>query len=100
MTPMAWSPLAGAVYPAWGDTFNGQTESRIRLELERQGTYYNKPAWIIMLAWLLKHPAVIIPIIGTTNPKRIRDCSEAVDITYRREDWYALWQARTGQPVA
>ena len=52
-----------------------------------------------MLAWLLKHPAKILPIIGTTTPSRIKDAKQALDIHYSREDWYRLLEARQGYAV-
>jgi predicted oxidoreductase len=51
------------------------------------------------LAWLLKHPAGISPIIGSTTPARICDAKRALDVQYRREDWYRLLEARVGTPV-
>ena len=57
------------------------------------------PVLIIMLAWLLKHPSKILPIIGTINPARIKAAKQALDIDYSREDWYRLLEVRNGYPV-
>ncbi|MFD2669997.1 aldo/keto reductase [Marinicrinis sediminis] len=51
----------------------------------------------IVLAWLMKHPAGIQPIIGTTNPERIAACSQAVDVTLSREEWYSLYVSARGK---
>ena len=51
----------------------------------------------IMLAWLLKHPSGILPIIGSTTPERIAAAGGALNIPYKREDWYRLLEARTGR---
>lgn len=53
----------------------------------------------IVLAWLMRHPAAIQPVIGTTNPQRIAACAEAHQVTLSREDWYRLFVAARGQDV-
>lgn len=99
ITPQAWCPIAGAVYPAWGNTFSLEDEARIRAELDHQSAKYDVNDWIIALAWLLKHPATISPLIGSTTPSRIAAATTALDLDYSREDWYRLLEARNGQPV-
>jgi predicted oxidoreductase len=99
LTPQAWCPIAGVAYPAWGNTFSEDDERRIREEIERQCEIYGVEDWIIALAWLLKHPAGISPIIGSTTPARIEAAKQALDIDYDREDWYRLLEARNGHPV-
>ena len=99
ITPQAWSPLAGAVFEAWGNTFTDDDNERIRVELERQAGGYGVEPWLVVLAWLLKHPAGIAPIIGSTNPERIAASVAALDVDYSREDWYRLLEARNGSPV-
>ena len=99
MSPQAWSPIAGVVYPAWGNTFSADDEQRIRQELGRQCEIYGVEDWIIALAWLLRHPANISPIIGSTTPARIAAAKRALDLDYDREDWYRLLEARNGIPV-
>ena len=97
--PQAWSPLAGVAYPVWGNTFAKKDEIRIKKELEFQSKKYNSEDWIIMLAWLMRHPAKILPIIGSTTPSRIAAAKQSLDIDYSREDWYRLLEARNGYPV-
>jgi predicted oxidoreductase len=99
MTPQAWCPIAGVAYPAWGNTFTAADERRIRAELDRQCAEYGVEDWIIALAWLLKHPAGISPIVGSTTPARIEAAKKALDVCYRRVDWYRLLEARSGHPV-
>jgi predicted oxidoreductase len=53
----------------------------------------------LALAWLMKHPAKIIPIIGTTNPDHIRAAAAADEIELSREDWYRLLHAARGEPL-
>ena len=99
MIPQAWCPLAGVAYPAWGNTFAAPDERRIRAELDRQCEKYRVEDWVVALAWLLKHPAGISPIIGTTRPERIEAAKQALDLKYERVDWYRLLEARNGSPV-
>ncbi len=99
VTPQAWCPLAVVAYPAWGSQLTGEDEARIRAELERQSAVYEVEAWLVALAWLLRHPAGISPIIGSTTPERIAAAVGALHIDYAREDWYSLFEARNGESV-
>ncbi|TFG94780.1 MAG: aldo/keto reductase, partial [Calditrichales bacterium] len=53
----------------------------------------------IVLAWLLRHPAGIQPIIGTVNPQRIIASSQADQVMLSREEWYSLFTAARGKAV-
>lgn len=96
IAPQAWSPLAAVAFTAWGNSFDEEDNARIRAELDRQAGIYGQDPWLIVLAWLLKHPAGISPIIGSTTPERIAAAVAALDIDYSREDWYSLLVARDG----
>jgi predicted oxidoreductase len=99
ISPQAWCPLGGVAYEAWGSTLMPEDEQRIARELDRQAERYGVEPWLVMLAWLLKHPAGILPIVGSTTPERIAAAPRALTLDYRREDWYRLLEARRGQPV-
>jgi predicted oxidoreductase len=99
ISPQAWCPLALVAYAPWGNTFSQDDEARILAELDRQASDYGVEPWLVVLAWLIRHPARIAPIIGSTTPDRIRSAVKALDIDYSREDWYRLLEARNGQPV-
>jgi predicted oxidoreductase len=51
------------------------------------------------LAWLLRHPAGIVPIIGSTQPERIRVAAAAAEIELTREEWYRLLEAARGEKL-
>ena len=53
----------------------------------------------ILLAWILRHPAGIQPIVGTTKAARVRASAQADDVTLSREEWYSLLAAARGQKV-
>ncbi len=99
ITPIAWCPLGGVVYPAWGNTFSADDEQRIEKELALQAKKYDCQPWQLILAWLLKHPANINPIIGSTTPERIIAAKKALELDYSHVDWYRLLEARNGQAV-
>jgi predicted oxidoreductase len=96
ITPIAWCPLGGVAYSAWGNTFSNADEQRIEIELAEQAEKYNCLPWQLILAWLLKHPANISPIIGSTTPERIVAAKQALTIEYSHADWYRLLEARNG----
>ena len=86
-------------YPAWGSRLAPGDAPRIAAELQSQAERYGVEPWLVMFAWLLKHPAGILPIVGSTTPARIAAAPRALALDYRREDWYRLLEARLGQPV-
>ena len=97
ITPMAWSPLGGGhlgdgakqVLP----TQEGYRTGRIRRALEKLAREFGVNRSVIALAWLLRHPADIVPIVGTTQPARIQELSKAGNINLSREHWYTLLTA-------
>jgi len=100
MTPLAWSPLGGG--SLFGDRphpAGAERKSAIVAELTRLAARYNATPVQLALAWLLAHPASIIPLVGSANPAHIREAVGAAGITLAREDWYALWTAAWGRRV-
>jgi predicted oxidoreductase len=100
MTIQAWSPLAhGAIAKAAA----GQGDERSR-GVAAAATALAKKKGVsmdaILLAWLLRHPAGIQPIIGTTKPERIHEACAADGVALTREEWYELFTAGRGRPVA
>ncbi len=91
--PMSWSPL-GKVFKEK----NSQTK-RIKEVLSTLSKKYNYPEDTIMLAWILKHPSGISPVIGTTNKERIKNAVKALEITLETEDWFKLLRASQGHDV-
>ncbi len=95
--PMAWSPLGGE--PFFTEPDNEQV-SRLRAACAQIAQQRDRAeAEQIMLAFLLRHPAGIVPVIGTANPERICQAAQALHISLSQEEWCALWSASTGQRV-
>ena len=74
-------------------------EARIRKELQAQADAYHTEPWIVILAWLLRLPSGVAPIVGSTRPERIAAATRALDISYSRESFYKLLEARNGHRV-
>ncbi len=94
----AWAPVAG------GRLFNQtqQADDRLRNLTEMISSMAKTKQTsqeAIMLAWLLRHPAGIQPIIGSTNPERIIASCLADKVELSREEWYALFVAARGKAV-
>ncbi len=100
VTPLAWSPLAGGIICEGakidGKKFPADKVSRVCKTLDKITKQRNTTRTVIALAYLLKHPSNIIPIIGTTNPDRIREAAIADEIELTREEWYSLLEVSRG----
>lgn len=96
ITVQAWSPLArGALSGRPTDNPEArieQTAALVAQLAEEKGV--SKEA--IVIAWLLRHPARIQPIVGTTNPARIAATCQADGLELTREEWYNLFVAGRG----
>lgn len=103
MTPLAWSPLGGGLLADGGkDLLPGQMDyepSFVVAIVDWIAKTRNVPKEVVSLAWLLKHPSGIIPIVGTTSPERIRRMAEAIDMDLTREEWYHLLTAARPEPL-
>ena len=94
--PMAWSPLGG------GKVFTSESEKALRLrrvleevreEIGAEGIDQ------VIYAWLLTHPAGIIPIVGTGNFKRVEGAWKALDYQLNRRQWFKILDATRGREV-
>jgi len=54
-----------------------------------------------VLGWLMRHPAGIRPVVGTSNPDRIRACADAEQVaqSLTRAEWYSLWVSARGRAL-
>ncbi|MBM7555676.1 aldo/keto reductase [Halanaerobacter jeridensis] len=97
VSPMAWSPLTG------GKIFKAKSEKaqRIKNVLEEIKKDLNADSIAqIMYAWLLNHPAQIIPIVGSGKLYRVKEAVAAAEIELTRQQWFKIWQSGLGHPVA
>lgn len=93
---MAWSPLSG------GKLFKDDCERamRVRASLnELKEKYCASSIDQIAYAWLLKHPAKIMPIVGTSKISRVKQATSALNINLSHEDWYYILESSLGRSV-
>ena len=95
MNPMAWSPLAG------GAIFNEQTHRYITLKniIHKVSDKLGLSIDQAMYAWLLSHPANIIPIVGSGKIERVKAAVEALKVEMTRQQWFQIWVASKGENV-
>lgn len=94
--PMAWGPLGS------GRLFLNEEEERNKRILsvaQRLAEKYHATPDQILLAFLFRHPAAIIPVIGSTQPERLKNAFAASQLTIEREEWFMLWRASTGHEI-
>ena len=94
--PMAWSPLGG------GSLFsdNDEKSKAILTCLSRIANEQNTTADAVAIAWLLKHPCNILPVMGTNNLSRIKSLSSALKVNLDRQAWFEIYTAALGHEVA
>jgi predicted oxidoreductase len=96
ISPMAWSPLAG------GRLFQDETAQTGRLNeaLTSIGQQLGGATLDqVALAWILRHPARIIPVLGTGKTERVRSAAGAEALALTREQWFSIWSASAGEAV-
>lgn len=91
ITVQAWSPFGT---DNWGGTFIGSPEyPELNRALQEVADTYGVTPTTIAAAWILRHPAKIQVIAGTTKEQRIREIARAAKIQLTREEWYKLYLA-------
>ncbi len=96
LRPMAWSPLGG------GGLFNpeSQRSARIAEALLAAGQAHGETRLdTLAYAWLLAHPAGIMPIVGSGLPDRIRNAADALNIPFNEQEWLSVYTASQGKPL-
>lgn len=91
----AWSPLQKGFFE--GVFLGDPTYQKLNDVLEELAQKYHTESDAIAYAWLLRIPAKMQVIAGTTNPKRIPSLSAAAEITLTREEWYEIYRAAGNQ---
>lgn len=93
LVPMAWSPLGG------GRLAHPETprDKAVAEALAKVAAEQDVSLTVAAYAWLMAHPAGIVPIIGSQQPERIAEGAKARDVRWSREDWYAVLVAARGE---
>ncbi|NNE80559.1 MAG: aldo/keto reductase [Silicimonas sp.] len=92
--PMAWSPLGG------GRLMQDNAVLDLRNLMARISAETGTDAAAVAVAWLLAHPAKIMPVMGTNTISRIKTLSDALRIDMDRQTWFELYTAALGREVA
>lgn len=96
VSPMAWGPLRGGRLLR----DDGEQIVRVRDEIAAVGAEHGGASVDqIALAWVMRHPANLVPILGTGKAERVRAAVDAVGIDLSREQWLRVWVASTGHPL-
>ena len=90
--PMAWSPLGG------GEIF-ANDRSELRVKLDAIAAEHGVDTAAVAVAWLLKHPSGILPVMGTNNVERIKALADAEKVSLDRESWFELYTLALGHEV-
>ena len=96
ISPMAWSPVGGA---KMFDEAGNERISRLRAKVQEIAGHYRVEEEQVLLAFLLRHPSKIIPVMGTTRVDRLQAAVEAEQVVLSRESWFEIWEASVGQEV-
>lgn len=97
MTIQAWSPFQKGLFEGPFLT-DWETYGELNAYIDQLAEKYNVTNTAIAVAWILRHPAHMQVILGTTNQKRIADACQGADITLTREEWYTLY-AKAGKRI-
>ena len=92
IAPMAWSPLGG------GALMTEDTPLTVAMDEVANANSVDRAA--VAVAWLLAHPAKILPVMGTNNINRIKSFSDSLKVDMDRPTWFKLYEAARGHEVA
>lgn len=101
ITPLAYSPIGGGWLSGRREVPADRPHIQRTLDALREmsSAYGDATPMQLAVAWLLAHPAKIIPLVGSNNPDHIREAAGAASIQLSRQDWYKLWVAARGVRV-
>ena len=91
ITVQAWSPFQKDLFA--GTFLDNPDFPELNNKLQEIADRYGVSKTTIVIAWLLRHPARILPVTGTTKISRLADCVKAAQISLTREEWYELYLA-------
>ncbi len=102
-TPLAWSPLAGGRLGLAPEEARGSPGgARLAALIEALDALANArglPRSAVALAFLMVHPAGVVPIVGSQRLERVRECAQATRVSLTRSEWYDLVEASLGESL-
>lgn len=91
ITIQPWSPFQYGFFE--GVFLDNEKFPELNLKINEIAAAKSVTNTAIAIAWILRHPAKMQPIVGTTNPSRVKDISKASNITLSRQEWYDIYLA-------
>ena len=95
ITIQPWSPLQYGFFD--GCFIDNEKFPELNIVLGRIAENHSVSKTTIAFAWILRHPAKMQPVTGTTNLTRLADCLKAADVQLSREEWYEIYRAAGNQ---
>ena len=97
----AWSPLSRGIFSGGDTKDQPETVKKTAVLVQQLANAKETTPEAIVLAWVMKHPALIQPVIGTNNVARIEACRDAEKQTalMTREEWYSLYESSRGKSM-
>jgi len=91
ITIQSWSPFQFGLNE--GVFLENEKFPELNMKINEIARKYNVSNITISIAWILRHPAHMQPIVGTMNDKRLMECIKAIEINLSREEWYEIYRA-------
>lgn len=91
ITIQPWSPFQYGFFE--GVFLDNDKFPELNQKINEISAAYGVTNIAIAIAWILRHPAPMQPIVGTTNPSRLKDICKASDVWLTRQDWYEIYLA-------
>jgi predicted oxidoreductase len=91
ITIQPWSPFQYGFFE--GVFLRNDKFPELNQQIDEIAAKYEVSNTTIAVAWLLRHPAQMQPVIGTMNTDRLKDCCKASDVQLTREEWYSIYRA-------
>jgi predicted oxidoreductase len=91
ITIQPWSPFQYGYFE--GPFLGNEKCPELNQKIDEIAEKYGVSNTTIAIAWLLRHPANMQPVIGTMNIERLKDSVKASEVQLSREDWYSIFQA-------
>lgn len=91
ITIQPWSPFQFGFFQ--GVFLDNDAYPKLKEKINEIAAKYGVANTAIPIAWILRHPASMQPVVGTMNVERLKNCVKAADICLTREEWYEIYMA-------
>ena len=91
ITIQPWSPMQHGFFK--GVFIDNEDFPELNKVLSEIAEKYGVTKYTIAISWIVRHPAKMQPVTGTTNLIRLQDCLKSADVTLTREEWYEIYKA-------